>query len=44
MLAKRLCIPESTADKQIARCLSGGLLTRQKHGEYTKNGVNTKAL
>jgi len=39
-IAQRLCIPESTADKQIARCLSGGLLTRQKHGEYSKQTIS----
>lgn len=38
--AQRLDIPDSTADKQIARLVSAGLLTRQKHGEYTKNAVS----
>ena len=35
-IAAQLQIPESTADKQIARFLSAGLLTRQAHGNYTK--------
>ena len=35
-MAKQLQIPESTADKQIARFLSAGLLVRQTHGSYTK--------
>jgi hypothetical protein len=35
-VAAQLQIPESTADKQIARFLSAGLLTRQTHGSYTK--------
>lgn len=35
-VAKRLQIPESTADKQIARFLNSKLLTRQAHGSYTK--------
>ena len=34
--AKRLQMPESTADKQIARFLNSGLLTRQAHGSYIK--------
>jgi predicted HTH transcriptional regulator len=43
--AQRLGISESTADKQIARCISGGVLTRQKHGEYykTQTSTDTKA-
>ncbi len=41
--AQRLGIPDSTADKQIARCVSAGLLTRQKHGEYSKTESNAKA-
>lgn len=35
-VAKQLEIPESTADKQIARFLAAGLLTRQTHGNYAK--------
>ena len=35
-IAKRLEIPESTADKQIARFCNAGLLQRQMHGSYTK--------
>jgi hypothetical protein len=35
-VAAQLQIPESTADKQIARFLSAGLLTRQTHGSYAK--------
>jgi hypothetical protein len=35
-VAAQLQIPESTADKQIARFLNAGLLTRQAHGSYTK--------
>jgi hypothetical protein len=35
-IATQLQIPESTADKQIARFLTAGLLTRQTHGNYTK--------
>jgi hypothetical protein len=35
-IATKLQIPESTADKQIARFCSAGLLTRQKQGNYTK--------
>jgi hypothetical protein len=36
-VAAQFQIPESTADKQIARFLNAGLLTRQTHGSYTKN-------
>jgi hypothetical protein len=35
-IAKRLEILESTADKQIARFLAAGLLTRQAQGCYAK--------
>jgi predicted transcriptional regulator len=35
-IAAQLQIPESTANKQIARFLNAGLLTRQAHGSYTK--------
>jgi len=35
-IAKQLEIPESTADKQITRFLSAGLLIKQAHGNYTK--------
>jgi hypothetical protein len=35
-VAAQLQIPESTADKQIARFLNAGLLVRQTHGSYTK--------
>jgi hypothetical protein len=35
-VAAQFQIPESTADKQIARFLNTGLLTRQAHGSYTK--------
>ena len=35
-VASRLQIPESTADKQIARFVNAGLLTRQAHGNYRK--------
>ena len=36
-IATQLQIPESTADKQIAKFLNAGLLTRQAHGSYTKS-------
>jgi hypothetical protein len=36
-VASHLQIPESTADKQIARFFNAGLLTRQTHGNYAKN-------
>jgi hypothetical protein len=35
-IATQLQIPESTADKQIARFLNAGLLVRQAHGNYAK--------
>ena len=35
-IAAQLQIPESTADKQIARFLNAGLLTKQAHGNYCK--------
>jgi hypothetical protein len=35
-VAAQLQIPESTADKQIARFLNAGLLVRQTHGSYAK--------
>jgi hypothetical protein len=35
-VARQLQIPESTANKQIARFLNAGLLTRQTHGSYRK--------
>ena len=35
-VAAQLQIPESTANKQIARFLNAGLITRQAHGSYTK--------
>ena len=35
-IANQLQNPESTADKQIARFLNKGLLTRQAHGSYAK--------
>jgi hypothetical protein len=35
-VAAQLQIPESTANKQIARFLNAGLITRQAHGNYTK--------
>lgn len=36
-------IPESTADKQILCCINAELYTREKHGEYFINEINTKA-
>ena len=41
-IAERLEIPESTANKQIARLVDSGLLTRQTRGNYTKNNMNMK--
>jgi hypothetical protein len=35
-IASRLQIPESSADKQIARFCNAGLLIRQTHGNYVK--------
>jgi len=35
-VAAQLQIPESTAEKQIARFLNAGLLMRQTHGSYAK--------
>jgi len=35
-IAIQLQIPESTADKQIARFLNAGLLIKQAHGSYAK--------
>ena len=35
-IAQRLCIPESTADKQIARFVTEKLLVRQTHDNYAK--------
>ncbi|MDL2312869.1 DUF3987 domain-containing protein [Bacteroidales bacterium OttesenSCG-928-B11] len=35
-IAKLLQIPESTADKQIARFVNAGLLTKEGHGCYVK--------
>jgi hypothetical protein len=35
-VAAQLQIPESTADKQIARFCNAGLLVRQTHGRYAK--------
>jgi hypothetical protein len=35
-IAKQLEIPDSTADKQIARFCNAGLITRQTQGNYTK--------
>jgi hypothetical protein len=35
-IATQLQIPESTANKQIARFCNAGLLIRQAHGNYTK--------
>ena len=35
-IAKQIDIPESTADKQIARFLAAGLLNRLTHGNYAK--------
>jgi hypothetical protein len=35
-VAKQLEIPESTADKQIARFCNAGLITRQTQGNYAK--------
>ena len=35
-VASQLQIPESTADKQIARFCNAGLLVRQAHGSYLK--------
>ncbi len=35
-IAAKLQIPESTANKQIARFINAGLLVRQTHGSYTK--------
>lgn len=35
-IATQLQIPESTADKQIARFLNAGLLIKQSHGSYAK--------
>ena len=35
-IAAQLQIPESTAEKQIARYLNAGLLTRQAQGKYIK--------
>ncbi|MEG1567747.1 MAG: hypothetical protein RR347_08695, partial [Anaerovoracaceae bacterium] len=37
--AKRLQIPESTADKQIARFLTSGLITCQAHGSNIKTST-----
>jgi hypothetical protein len=39
-VAAQLQIPESTANKQIARFCNAGLLTRQAQGSYTKNVNN----
>jgi hypothetical protein len=35
-VAKQLEIPDSTADKQIARFCNAGLITRQTYGNYVK--------
>jgi predicted transcriptional regulator len=35
-IAAQLQIPESTANKQIARFCNAGLLVRQAHGNYIK--------
>ena len=35
-IATQLQIPESTANKQITRYITAGLLTRQTHGYYKK--------
>jgi len=35
-ITKQLGMPESTANKQIKKFLDAGLLTRLKHGNYTK--------
>ena len=35
-IATQLQIPESTANKQIARFCNAGLLIRQAHGNYAK--------
>ncbi len=35
-IATQLQIPESTANKQIARFCNAGLLIRQAHGNYIK--------
>ena len=35
-IATQLQIPESTADKQVARFLNAGLLIRHAHGNYSK--------
>jgi len=43
-IATRLQIPESTADKQIARFVNAGLLTKQTHGSYTKKTDSTAAI
>ncbi|MCE5331491.1 MAG: DUF3987 domain-containing protein [Bacteroidales bacterium] len=39
-VAKTLQIPESTADKQVARFCNAGLLLRQAHGSYLKKETN----
>ena len=36
--ATQLQIPESTADKQLARFLNAGLLIKQAHGNCSKKG------
>lgn len=41
-VATQLQIPESTADKQIARFCNVGLLVRQTHGSYIKKTVETQ--
>jgi len=38
-VATQLQIPESTADKQIARFCNAGLLIRQTHGNYVKKAA-----
>jgi predicted transcriptional regulator len=35
-VARQLEIPDSTADKQIARFCNAGLITRQTYGNYVK--------
>jgi Fic family protein len=41
-IASQLQIPESTANKQIARFCNAGLLMRQTQGNYVKSIVHSK--
>ncbi len=40
--AKQINIPESTADKQIARYIKQGLLHRSTHGKYDKKNISNQ--